>query len=187
LQESEPKLWCFVDHSCNYGSHARVAVFSTWWWWWWWGWGAPVMSTALLEHQKHNPASIVSGYGLDGRGVGVRLQNVLYSCSKLLWGPPSFLHNGYRAARCLSVLPTQTVSNGVSRLGTPTPQNNYRDEASWNRRLPSPCCYSTSLIKVRISQKYFLRMESPLMKRQRTSLFDFWMPYFNDSNKRMLC
>jgi hypothetical protein len=44
---------------------------------------------------------IATGYGLDDRGVGVRipLESIMFFSPRLkhqLWGPPSLLSNGYR-------------------------------------------------------------------------------------------
>jgi hypothetical protein len=44
-------------------------------------------------------AGIATGYGLDDQGVGVRVpvgaRILSSSCPDRLWGPPSFLCNGY--------------------------------------------------------------------------------------------
>jgi hypothetical protein len=50
---------------------------------------------------RNSVVSIATGYGLDGRGVGVRfpLGAKFFSAPRRpdrLWGPPSLLSNGYR-------------------------------------------------------------------------------------------
>jgi hypothetical protein len=50
---------------------------------------------------RDSPVGIVTGYGLDDRGVGVRVPvgSRIFSSpqrSDRLWGPPSLLSNGYR-------------------------------------------------------------------------------------------
>jgi hypothetical protein len=50
---------------------------------------------------RNSAVGIATGYGLDGRGVGVRLAleaKFFFSSRRpdWLWGPPSSLSNGYR-------------------------------------------------------------------------------------------
>jgi Uma2 family endonuclease len=51
-----------------------------------------VQAMRLWNHSENRPDSAVgvaTGYGLDDRGVGVRVPD-------RLWGPPNLLSNGYR-------------------------------------------------------------------------------------------
>jgi hypothetical protein len=55
----------------------------------------------IIIGSRDSTVGIASGYGLDGRGVGVRVLVVarFFSSSRRpnwFWGPPSLLYNGYR-------------------------------------------------------------------------------------------
>jgi hypothetical protein len=58
-------------------------------------------NTYLVFGIQDNAVGIATGYGLDDRGVGIRVPVGPRIFSSLcrpdwLWGPPSFLSNGYR-------------------------------------------------------------------------------------------
>jgi hypothetical protein len=58
------------------------------------------MTLYALQKSRDSVVGIVAGYGLDDRGVGVRVlvgSNIFSSprCPDRLWGPPNLLSNGY--------------------------------------------------------------------------------------------
>jgi len=51
-----------------------------------------------IQHVPHGPGSsvgIATGYRLDGLGIKSQWGEVFHTCTDWLWGPPSFLYNGY--------------------------------------------------------------------------------------------
>jgi hypothetical protein len=55
----------------------------------------------VLKMSRDSVVGIATGYGLDDRGVGVRVPmgSRIFSSSRrpdMLWGPPNLLSNGYR-------------------------------------------------------------------------------------------
>jgi hypothetical protein len=56
----------------------------------------------LLSRSRVSSGSIVSGYGLDDRTIGVQSPvgvkdfSSYHLCPYRIWGPPSLLYNGYR-------------------------------------------------------------------------------------------
>jgi hypothetical protein len=65
-----------------------------------------ILATIILKNyfllwKRDSAVGIATGYGLDGRGVGVRVlvgSRIFFSPRHpvRLWGPPNLLHNGYR-------------------------------------------------------------------------------------------
>jgi hypothetical protein len=65
-----------------------------------WIWGAHIFSLDISEGSGDSVVGIETGYGLDDRGVGVRVPvgSGIFSSPRLpdrLWAPPSLLSNGY--------------------------------------------------------------------------------------------
>jgi hypothetical protein len=55
----------------------------------------------ILSESRDSSVGIVTGYGLDDRGVGVRVpvESRIFCTPRrpdTFWGPPSLLSNGYR-------------------------------------------------------------------------------------------
>jgi hypothetical protein len=103
---SRSRLFPLLQHFCLLREAEREDKFNI-----------PLLQTALagIEHGPSSPTiywlsypdsrnsagSIVTNYGLDDRLVGVRVhvRSRIFSSSRRpdrLWGPPSFLFNGYR-------------------------------------------------------------------------------------------
>jgi hypothetical protein len=61
------------------------------------------MEPTIINESRDSAVSIATGYGLDGRGVGVRVPggSRIFSSpshSDRLWGAPNILSNGYWGA-----------------------------------------------------------------------------------------
>jgi hypothetical protein len=55
-----------------------------------------ILVHSIIYRSRDSAVSIATSYGLDDRGVGVRIPVGSKIISSPLWGPPNILFNGYR-------------------------------------------------------------------------------------------